>query len=203
MPDGEFLSAAGRGKIRRRQAVVEQALKHFRGALRSIPHIRPGTSEKLISSASKPLAAAKNLIKEFKKRKPRKRPTKLRDRQALISEAVALELGTSWPSDYEGPPQKFTAPDFSAATEARASLLRRQPEHLQSFVMYDDDLGEVEHRLLRREIKQTDFNRICKSISRRSLGWMADHKPKPNPPKLTPIERIPQDVLHKALGCGS
>ena len=197
MPDGDFLSAAERAKIKRRNASIERGLALLKAALLQMPNIRSGTSEKQIREAQQPIAAAKHLIQEFEARKPKS--TKLRNKASLIQYAVALELGTSWPAGHKD--KAVRGLDLSAATEARATLLRKQAPELRAFVAHDDDIGDLEHKLLRREISQAHFNSACQGIARRGVGWMKTCKPKPNPPPQRPIERIPGEVLHKALGC--
>ena len=199
VPDGDFLSAAERAKIKRRNASIERGISLLNAALLKMPDIRPGTSEKQIREANKPVSTAKRLIREFEARKPKS--TKLANKASLIQYAVALELGTSWSAGHKDKTVKGL--DLSAAQEATATLLRKQAPELQAFVAHDDDLCELERKLLRREISQANFNSACQGIGRKGVGWMKTYKPKPNPPPQHPIERIPQDVLHKALGCGS
>ncbi len=90
-------------------------------------------------------------------------------------------------------------PDLSAAQEARVSLIRRQHPLLQAVAAYEDDLGALERSLVTGGISQEAFNRRCEAISERELpNWMQDYTTPAG--AQSPIECMPSDRLHKALG---
>ena len=92
-------------------------------------------------------------------------------------------------------------PDLSAAQEARVSLIRRQHPLLQGVPAYEDELGSLERHLVTGEIDQDDFDKRCQSIAKRELpDWIRNFIPPTYPLPQSPIQWIPSDVLHKALG---
>jgi len=81
-------------------------------------------------------------------------------------------------------------PDLSAATEARATLLRRQPPSLRRWPAYDDEIGELERALLRGHVSQKVFDGRCRKIADRPLpSWMT----KAGEPEMT-LERRVQEL---------
>ena len=161
----------GRRNKKRSRDAVERAVQLFNSATPNIRADQRRSALKTVRASGRPLATAKALAKKF-------RAASLR-----VSYAAAC-------------------PDLSAAQEARVSLIRGQHPLLQAVVPYEDDLGALERDLVTGKIGQETFNRRCQAISEREHpNWMQDYTPAcPLSGAQSPIECIPSDGLHKALG---
>ncbi len=137
-----------RAAAKRRANAIKRALAYLNMALAQMPGTRRGTSEKRVRESAQPMRTARALVRDWRSRARATEPS-VRDR-----------------------------PDLSAATEARAALLRRQPSALQHSAAYEDDLGELERALLNGSLSQRAFNGRCQKISERSLPrWMDNYQP--------------------------
>ena len=77
-----------------------------------------------------------------------------------------------------------TPVDYSAAQEARAAMICRQPEPLKSRAYYEDDLGDLDRHLAegylhpewprwRGCIDQATYDKKCKALARKEFpGWV-------------------------------
>jgi hypothetical protein len=82
-----------RASEKRRKAAVERALVYLREGLAGID-ARLGTAEQQIEASARPMATAKALVKDWRRRRP---VDAADDRATLARAAYALELGHGWP----------------------------------------------------------------------------------------------------------
>ena len=137
-----------RATAKRRKAAVERALRYLNEGLAGLPSARKGTAEKRVRASAQPMRTARALVKDWRSR------------------ARATE------------PSVGDRPDLSAATEARAALLRRQPLVLRRSAAYEDELAELERKLVNGSLSQQAFNGRCQKISERTLPrWMDNYQP--------------------------
>ncbi len=137
-----------RATAKRRKAAVERALRYLNEGLAGLPSARKGTAEKRVRASAQPMRTARALVKDWRSR------------------ARATE------------PSVGDRPDLSAATEARAALLRRQPLALRRSAAYEDELAELERKLVNGSLSQQAFNGRCQKISERTLPrWMDNYQP--------------------------
>ena len=108
-----------RATAKRRKAAVERALRYLNEGLAGLPSARKGTAEKRVRASAQPMRTARALVKDWRSRARATEPT-VGDR-----------------------------PDLSTATEARAALLRRQPLALRRSAAYEDELAELERKLVK------------------------------------------------------
>ena len=199
-----FLTSRERAAAKRRANSIKGALAYLNSAVAQMPRVRIGTAKKQVCESAQPMNMAKALVKEWQSRKriSDSKPIVVDDRATCIQTAYAMELGHSWPAGHRDRPLG-NQPDFSAAQEARISLIRRQHPVLQGVAEYEGDLGSLERKLLTGKIGQARFDKRCKAIAERELPeWMQTYTPPVYlVPNQSPIQRIPSNVLHKALGC--
>ncbi len=159
-----------RAQNKRRNAAVERALEYLTIGLAGLSGRRKGTAEKQVRESSRPMATAKALVTDWRKH----------------SGPRAATLNVDRPSDRVNSTDSVGL-DFSAATEARTILLRRQPLALQDSPAYEDELKALERSLLKGSLSQRAFVGRCQKIGERVLPkWMIDYKPAPYPiPRAT------------------
>ena len=129
---------------RNRRKIEDQAVQLFRDGARRLT-LHAGYKRNLISR----IRAAKHPMRESQRFLRQLKPT------------------------HAKPAKGSSVPDLSAATEARASLLRRQPVAYRRWPAFDDELGELERALLKGQVSQQKFDRRCQKIAAQPLpGWM-------------------------------
>ena len=159
-----------RNKIRR-SAAVERAVNFFNTSVPSSRTDQCRYALKKIRASERPLRTAKAQAKRFR--------------------------DASLPAEHEA------CPDLSAGQEARVSLIRRQHPALQGMAAYEDKLGSLERDLVTGKISQEKFDQKCQVIAEKKLpDRIRNYVPPayPLPVAQSPIERIPSDSLHEALG---
>jgi hypothetical protein len=81
-----------RASRKRRQAAVDRAMRYLREGLTGLD-VRPGTAEQQIEASPRPMATAKALVRDWRRREPR-----VLTRNDLIRRAYRVELGHAWPT---------------------------------------------------------------------------------------------------------
>jgi len=145
-----------RAQTKRRKAAEARALDYLKAALAELPGRRKGTAEKRIRESVQPMSTARAIVQEW--------------RNAYLLGNVGIQKDAGLLRNV----QVQTVPDLSAATEARAAILRRQPPCTRRRPAFDDELRELERALLTGRVSQRVFETRCEKIAGRPLpGWMA------------------------------
>ena len=187
-----FRTSRERAAAKRRANAIKPALAYLNAAFALMPGVRKGTAEKRVRESGQPMTTAKAFVKEYQSRKHTsgaKLPA-VDDRATHIQTAYVMELGQGWPEGHQDRPPG-NQPDFSAATEARSTLLRRQPSAHQQFVAYEDELGELERALSIGSVSQRAFDKRCYRISEKSLpNWMNNYRSPPPPASRPTLGKV-------------
>jgi hypothetical protein len=151
MSDLDTMKAARRKAAARRKS-VDQALKILKQGIEDLD-IKRSYKAKLIkdiTSAKVPTITARRIVKD------------------LRQVHSATEAG----------PAQAGGVDLSAATEARATITRRQPEHLRGKPAYSFEIVSAERAVLKGDLSQSEFNALMKDIAEKPLpAWMAKTAP--------------------------
>ena len=158
MSDLDTMKAARRKAAARRKS-VDQALKILKQGIEDLD-IKRSYKAKLIkdiTSAKVPTITARRIVKD------------------LRQVHSATEAG----------PAQAGGVDLSAATEARAMITRRQPEHLRGTPAHEAEIQAAERAVLTEALSQDEFNKLVTNIATKPLpAWMA--KTEPTPTRLHP-----------------
>ncbi len=175
MSDLDTMKAARRKAATRRKS-VDQGLKILKQGVEDLDVKRAYRSKliKGVSNAKVPTITARRIVKDLRQ----------------VHGAPQAQTFTP------------TAPDLSAATEARATLIRRQPEHLQGRPAFSSEIVSAERAVLKGDLSQSEFNAQMEALATKPIpDWMAKTKPTaaemhPRPPISARRGNALEDTQH-------